>query len=278
MSKWFLALSALGAVAASVVAIEAFHPAQRRDGMHWHAVPNTADSDPIELPLDDDAEAAGQFAKLTGDRASDARLVLARHYLNIAPALAAFYQATDDIAEGRAAQPAPRPAATVFQCEAEIGPASTQAYFDLNDRFSFAEPKHLPDFARAVASAMKERGRSCDLMGLWAEAILRESEWNSAAYPIATQETAVRILVAVGESHRPFHEGEPSPGLFLLLSGYFDVAKHDSPSALVALVWAKDRLRAATALSANVRSQYAATISRRRAALLPKVQKLREKS
>lgn len=277
MAKLYpLVIAFLAVAGGAIVAVRharSEHPTSQNASI---ATSDTTHGDAIGLRLDDDAEAAHEFAELTGSHDAAARLALARHYMISVPELAAFYQTTIDVSAGGRERPAAPSAITNYQCDAEIGPGSRQTYLDLSDRFAFAEPKELGGFVEAVDSAMKRYGHSCDLAGLWAQAVLRESEWTPDAYPIATQETAVRILFAVGESFRPFHEREPSPELFLLLSGYFDVARHDAISAYVALTWAEERLQAAT-LPSKLRTKYEMTISRRKAAISSKIEKLKSR-
>src|SRR5262245_268967 len=215
------------------------------------------------LTFDEDTQATTLFQNLNANTSSAVpRGSLAGHYARPFPISSAFFEATAAVARGVHAAPGPPwPISQAFRCESETGPESHRIYLTVWDRFAFAPPEQMPMFVEEADRAMRVHGHTCDLLVLWSKAVLREAEWYPDAVADASQEKAVRILLDVGETYTPLHEGEPSPELFLDLAGYFDAAKHDYVSAYVATRWAEDRLELAKK-TPTLHERYRARIAR----------------
>jgi hypothetical protein len=229
---------------------------------HARINPIAGEANVTELTFDDDPIATSLLAEIRSNTSNvQARRTLARHYSNSFPTAGAFYDSTADLIEGRPFPPAPWPEGRGFRCEAQTGPESHDAYLALADRFASVDPSKMSDYIAAIGDAMRRQGQSCDLMLLWATAVVRKNEWRPVAIDEATQEKAVRILFDVAETYVPLHEAEPAPQLFLDLAGYFELVRHDYVSAYVAALWAEQRLRIAE-VRPELREKYQARIAR----------------
>lgn len=196
---------------------------------------------------------------------SSARRELARHYGDDHPALRDFYAATADALQGNDVR-WPGEHAPVMQCRVAISPESRQAYLDLQGKYAFAEEKDAPQYLEAATAALRQHGDSCDLLLSWANAVLFASEWKCCAITPAMQERAVRILFELGEHHRPLHEHEPSPQLYLDIANFFATARKDFTSAYVAATIAETRIDTASSMTKETRERYRTKLERARRA------------
>ena len=211
-----------------------------------------------DFTVTEDQTAAELLSKVQDDARNVARRrLLATHYTGNSPRLRQFFNATADFLETGAASDSLSSAQQVtYRCPAEVGPETHEAYLDLQHRFAFAGPEDAGAFVDAATAALQRNGNSCDLLIMWARAVILLSEWKPSSLPATAQEKALRILFDVGEAYAPFHEGEPSPQLFLDVARYFAVARRDFVSAYVAAKWARQRLENATQIPDEMRQRY----------------------